>query len=207
MNNLNKINEFIQENYSPSEECNLCTEAMLKVGSLTKYGARIVCKIGGSTQNQWFATLSPKTGGDIEKDFTIMLMPVPHITHFSQISRNSDLSKNYGIAFAKINNSMLKIMGENEFNTTELIKENAISIGTYGKTTNWMDKKEHLHIKIFPFKSDIGQPYTVDSSFGKKEIYRDEINEEFVKMKPVYKKLIPKERFDELSERFIQLLK
>jgi len=61
-------------------------------------------------------------------------------------------------------------------------------------------------VKIFPFKGDIGQPYTVDSSFSRKEIHKDENNEEFVKMKPVYKKLIPKERFDELSKKFIQLL-
>ena len=174
---------------------------------LNQHIERSLPKIGDFIQNKWFATLSPKTGGNIERDFTIMLMPAQHITHFSQISYYPELSKNYGVAFAKINNAMLKIMGEKKFNPTELIKENAISIGTYGKSTNWKDKKEHLHVKIFPFKEDIGQPYTVDSSFGKKEIYKDGNNEEFVKMKPVYKKLIPKKRFDELSEKFIQLLK
>ena len=204
---MNKIDEFIKENVSLRKECNLCNESELNLGSLTKYGACIICKVGDSFQNQWFATLSPKTGGNVEKDFTIMLMPNLHITHFSQISNNIELSKNYGVAFAKINNAMLKILGEKEFNPTELIKENAISIGTYGKSTNWKDKKEHLHIKIFPFRGNIGQPYTVDSSFSRKEIHKDENNEEFVKMKPVYKKLIPKERFDELSKKFIQLLK
>ena len=49
-------------------------------------------------------------------------------------------------------------------------RESSVSLGTYGKCTNWKEKKEHLHIKIFPFRNNIGQPYTVDSSFEKKEI-------------------------------------
>ena len=205
--NLVKINEFVGEDTSLRNDCNLCNEAKLELSSLTKYGARIIYRIGDSIQNQWFATLSPKTGGDMEKDFTILLMPVQHLTHFSQISNYPKLPENYGIAFAKINDAILKIMADKEFNPTESIKENAISVGTYGKVTNWKDKKEHLHVKIFPFRGDIGQPYTVDSSFGKKEIHKDENNEKFVKMKPVYKKLIPRGRFDELAEKFIQLLK
>ena len=206
--NLIKINEFIKEDSSLRKECNFCNESKLDLGSLTKYGARVIYKFGDSVQNQWFVTISPKTGGDIEKDFTILLAPVQHITHFSQISNYPELSKNYGIAFAKINNVILKIMADKkEFNSIELTKENAISVGTYGKSTNWKDKKEHLHIKIFPFKGVIGQPYTVDSSFSKKEIYEDENIEKFIKMKPVYKKLIPNKRFDELLENFIQLLK
>ena len=204
--NLNKISEFLKEDVSPKQECNLCSEAKLNVGSSTKYGAKIIYKIGNFVDNQWFATLSPKTGGDIEKDFTIMLIPSSHLTHFSQMSNYPELSKNYGIIFSKINESILKIMAKEGFNPTEPVKENAASVGVYGKTTNWKDKKEHLHIKIFPFKGGIGQPYTVDSTFGKKEIYEDENNEKFVKMNPVYKRLIPKRRFDELSESFIRLL-
>ena len=204
--NLNKISEFLKEDVSPKQECNLCSEAKLSVGSSTKYGAKIIYKIGNFVDNQWFATLSPKTGGDIEKDFTIMLIPSSHLTHFSQMSNYPELSKNYGIIFSKINEAILKIMVKEGFNPTEPVKENAASVGVYGKTTNWKDKKEHLHIKIFPFKGGIGQPYTVDSTFGKKEIYEDENNEKFVKMNPVYKRLIPKRRFDELSESFIRLL-
>ena len=50
------------------------------------------------------------------------------------------------------------------------LREEGISVATYGKCTNWKEKKEHLHLKIFPFKRNIGQPYTVDSTFEKKEI-------------------------------------
>ena len=64
--NLVKINEFVGEDTSLRNDCNLCNEAKLELSSLTKYGARIIYKIGYSIQNRWFATLSPKTGGNVE---------------------------------------------------------------------------------------------------------------------------------------------
>ena len=88
----------------------------------------------------------------------------------------------------------------------EEIKE-SVSIATYGKSTTWKEKKEHLHIKIFPFRGTIGQPYTVDSSFGRKEIFKDsDTNQEFVKMSPVKKVNIGAKRFLQLTSKLIQLL-
>src|SRR3989344_7444304 len=201
-----KLNNFINENNSHRPNCNLCRESKLDVGSLTNYGAIIIYKVG-DFKDGWFATLSPKTGGNPEQDFTIQLMPLAHLTHFSQISNYQDSDKNYGVAFAKVSNAMLKIMADDKFEPTINSKDLAISIGTYGKCTNWIEKKEHLHLKLFPFKGAIGQPYTVDSSFERKEVYEDELGEKFVKMKPINKIPIPQKRFNELAKKLVGLLK
>ncbi|MAG08683.1 hypothetical protein CMO89_04365 [Candidatus Woesearchaeota archaeon] len=203
------INGLIKEDASLHKDCNLCSESSLKVGQRTDYGAVIVFRIGSSAEDSWFATLSPKTGGDPEQDFTIQLMPQAHLTHFCQVSNYPKLAENYGTAFSKVCNAMAGLMAaENKgFKVTSESKEDAVSMATYGKCTNWKEKKEHLHIKVFPFRGDIGQPYTVDSSFGRKEVHKDSgTGEEFVKMKPVRKVMIGKERFEKLANQLISLL-
>jgi hypothetical protein len=204
-----EFTKLLTEDISLREECNLCRETLLGIGQKTNYGSVIIFKIGDSFKNGWFATLSPKTGSDPEKDFTIQLMPFAHLTHFCQIESYPELAKNYGIAFAKISKAMTQIMAEDpNFNSTSDLKNKAVSVATYGKSTNWREKKEHLHIKIFPFRGDIGQPYTVDSSFGRKDIHVDsETNEEFIKMKPVKKVMIDEVRFEQLSKKIIDLLR
>jgi hypothetical protein len=76
-----------------------------------------------------------------------------------------------------------------------------IPIGTYGKCKH---EDEHIHLKLFPYRGDIGQPFTVDSSYGKKEIHND--GEEFIKMKPVRKVNLSEERFKLLTGKFLELL-
>jgi hypothetical protein len=176
------------------------------VGEKTGYGSAVIFKIGKG-QGSLFATLSPKTGGNPKEDFTIQLMPSAHLTHFSQIARYPELAKNYGIAFAKISNAMARIMaaGNPEFRATAHSRALATSIATYAKCTNWEEKKEHLHVKVFPFRGNIGQPYTVDSSFGRKEVFRDS-GGRFVKLNPVKKVLIPRERFERLAGQLAQIL-
>ncbi|MCK4589166.1 MAG: hypothetical protein KAT77_01900 [Nanoarchaeota archaeon] len=206
--NESKINQWLKEDISFKETCNHCQESCMEIGQKSGYGAVIIFKVGDSNQNGWFATLSPKTGGR-EDDFTIQLMPWGHLTHFSQINQYPELAKNYGIGFAKINNAIAQIMVEENpnFDIAPEKREHATSVAAYGKSTNWKEKKEHLHIKIFPFRGNIGQPYTVDSSFGRKEIYNDENNQEFVKMNPVKKTIISPERFKYLTQKLITLLK
>lgn len=203
-----EINKLINEGISLQKDCGFCGESYLKVRGITHYGAIIIYKIGNSIENGWFATLSPKTGGDQKKDFTIQLMPFAHLTHFSQMSSYPELAKNYGIAFSKISEAMARVMAEKEDLKVESgSREESIPIATYGKCTTWKEKKEHLHIKIFPFRGDIGQAYTVDSSFLRKKIEKDsKTGEEFVKMKPVRKTEIGKERLRHLSDLFISLL-
>jgi hypothetical protein len=169
----------------------------------------VVFRIGNSLENGWFATLSPKTGGDPKRDFSIQLMPIAHLTHFSQLGEYPELARNYGAAFSKLGSAMAKIMArENpEFKATADSRENSVSIATYGKCTNWEKKKEHLHLKIFPFRGNIGQPFTVDSSFGRKEVFRNpKTGERFVKMAPVKKTRIGKERLEKLSAELIGIL-
>lgn len=203
----NMVEELINEDVSSNKECNLCNESEIKVGDKTKYGAKIVFRIGNK-KDGWFATLSPKTGGNPKKDLTLQLMPLAHLTHFCQVDAHPELAKNYGIAFAKLSQAITKIMAnENpEFKTTADSREKSTSIAVYGKCTNWKEKKEHLHIKIFPFRGNIGQPYTVDSSFGRKEVCKEPDGKEFVKMLPVRKVMIDEKRFEKLSNDLIDSL-
>jgi len=179
------------------EECALCKEAELSLGEKTDYGARIIYKEGG-----WFATLSPKTGGKVEKDFCIQLMPSKHLKHISEISENLELARNYGVAFSKLSWAITRIMEEEKRGSEN--EEGAVRVGTYGKSKH---PEEHLHIKIFPWSGAIGQPYTVDSTFGAMEIFKDADEKEFVKMGPVKKKRLSNERVDFLARRFLEILR
>ncbi|MBS3072631.1 hypothetical protein J4477_02255 [Candidatus Pacearchaeota archaeon] len=182
-------------------DCPLCQESKLNIGDKTNYGARVIYKIW-DYKTGWFATLSPKTGGDCNRDFTIQLMPLQHLIHMSEISENIDLAKNYGIAFSQISRAIKKIMEiEGRHNENE---EGVIRIGTYGKSKH-LD--EHFHVKLFPWSGNIGQPYTVDTTFEKSKIYLDENGKEFVKLNPVRKVRIDESRLDDLSNKFISLLK
>ena len=86
-------------------------------------------------------------------------------------------------------------------------KSLSMPLATYGKITTWKEKKEHIHLKIFPFRGNIGQPYTVDSSFEKKEKFKDTYGNEFVKMNPIKKEMIEKKRFRQLSKVLMGLLR
>lgn len=174
-------------------ECEFCIEGNMNVGEKTKYGAVIIYKMGDK-ENGWFATLSPKTGGDVNSDFSVQIMPISHIKYFSDLN-NEELAKNYGIIFGKISHAVGELVKSKE--------ENKIPVGVYGKCKH---SDEHIHIKIFPYRNEIGQPFTVDSSFGKKEIFSDESGENYVKMKPVEKKRLSEKRLKELSEKLINIL-
>jgi hypothetical protein len=200
--NSNLLNDSRDRN----DSCNLCNETVLTVGEKTNNSYAVIYKIG-ELDNGWFATLSPRTGGDPEKDFTVQLMPFSHLTHFSQINSNKSLAHNYGTAFAKLSKAMTQLVsGSNQPASISQERNAALSIASYWKCTNWIEKKEHLHQKIFPFRGNIGQPYTVDSSFGRKEIFKDEHGKQFIKMYPVIKKDIPRERFEAIVSQIITLL-
>jgi len=204
--NSEEIDKLLNEEVSLKDNCNLCKERDYKIGQKTGYGS-IIYKVG-SLNDGWFATLSPKTGSNPKLDFTIQLMPFIHLTHFSQISSHQRLSENYGIAFSKLCQAMTTIMMQDQnLKATSVKRELSAPVATYGKSTTWKEKKEHLHIKIFPFRGNIGQPYTVDSSFGRKEVFKDNDGKEFVKMDPVRKVTIPSDRFDQLTKDLISLLK
>lgn len=202
-----EIEKLSKEDTAKRDDCNLCKESSFKVGEKTGYGV-VVCKVGNS-RNGWFATLSPKTGGNPEFDFTIQLMPISHLTHFSQIGVYPGLERNYGIAFSKICKAMTAILMENEgLQSNSSDKAKSAPIATYGKCTTWKEKKEHLHIKIFPFRGGVGQPYTTDSSFAKKRIFKEKgTAKEFVKMSPVKKVAINPSKFNKLSKDLSKLLK
>lgn len=185
--------EFIK--LKEEETCFFCEEAVLNVGDTTPYGARIIYRVG-DYDTGWFATVSPKTGGNPKEDFCIQLIPYKHLKNFGDIYQNEELAKNYGIAFAKINKAMADIMKSQYPNSKK------IPMGTYGKCRH---EDEHIHIKVFPFRNKIGQPYTLDSSYARKEVHQGE--EPFVKMTPIKKEVIEAHNFTILSNKLIELLK
>jgi len=203
-----EYDKLIKEDVSLRKDCDFCKESILGVGQKSGYGV-IIYKIGSSIKDGWFATLSPRTGGNPEEDFTIQLMPFAHLTHFSQVNAYPELAKNYGIAFSRISSAITYVMAQNkDMKAIADSRETGMPLAIYGKCTTWEEKKEHLHLKMFPFRGAIGQPSTVDSSFGRKEIHRDvKTGEEFVKMNPVRKENLTNERFNELSNLLISLLK
>jgi len=180
------------------ESCNLCDESMIKVGGKTAYGAVVIYRVGDS-KNGWFATLSPKTGGDPKIDFTIQMMPCRHLRFFSEINSDPELAVNYGVAFAKLTCAAGKIVESANEEGKKLVP-----LGVYAKCKH---PDEHIHFKIFPYRGNIGQPFTTDSSFGRKTIYRDEGGQEFVKFIPVKKEDLIKKRIKELSDELIKWLK
>jgi hypothetical protein len=205
MSNKEEFQKLINEDVSLRSDCNLCKESSTEIGKSTGYG-NLIYKIGDK-DNGWYAALSPKTGGGQKFDFTIQLMPILHLTHFSQIESHKLLSQNYGMTFSKLCRAMTQIMmADKESYSIAKDKSKSIPIGTYGKATTWKEKKEHLHIKIFPFRGEIGQPYTVDSSYGKKKVFKDIDGKEYVKMNPVRKKYIDKVRFEKLTNELVKIL-
>lgn len=205
---MGEFEKLFNEDISSNNDCEFCKEIHLNVGDKTEYGSIIIYKIGNGLEDGWYATLSPKTGGDVSEDFTIQLMPLGHLTHFSQVARNKKLAENFGISFSKLSKAITNIMLEDgQLKAIVDNREDGVAIGTYGKCTTWKEKKEHLHLKLFQFRNDIGQPYTVDSSFGRKKIFIDSNGAEFIKMAPVRKRMIPSNRLDQLSKKLIELLK
>lgn len=187
---------MILENPLSGKNCRLCQESRLKAGEISQYGAKIILSLGDENSG-WFATLSPQTGGEPQQDFSLQLAPNKHLKNFSELNQNHELAVNYGLAFAKLCFAVAVIMKEEG-------SVEKVPIGTYGKCKH---PDEHLHVKIFPWRGNIGQPYTVDSSFGSKEIYIDEqTGKEFVKMQPVRKVPLSSERFNYLSKKLIGLL-
>ena len=206
MHAVTEAEKLLQENAGQKKNCNLCKDAAYKVGEKTGYGA-VIFKIGYK-KNGWFATLSPQTGGNPEFDFTVQIMPLMHLTHFSQIESYPKSAENYGIIFSKISSAMAQVMINNENLSAEADdKSNSVPIAIYGKCTTWKEKKEHLHIKIFQFRGNLGQPYTVDSSFEKKEVLMEKDGKKFVKMTPVKKVAIDSSRFAKLEKKLVLLLK
>lgn len=207
MDKSKEIGKLFGEDVSSKSNCDLCKESKYDVGQKTGYGA-VIYRIG-TLKNGWFVALSPKTGGNPKLDFTIQLMPLSHLTHFSQIESYPELAKNYGIAFSKVCRIMTTVLMQDEdLKANSEKRSSSASIAIYGKCTTWKEKKEHLHLKIFQFRGNIGQPFTVDSSFGKKEVFKETgTGEEFVKMNPVKKAMIGEERFSQLTRDLIALLR
>ncbi len=202
---MSEIQKLQTESTSLQEDCEFCQEVHLNIGGKGEYGAVIVGKIG-SIENGWYATLSPKTGGKPEEDFSIQLMTNQHFTHFSQLAENENAATNYGILFARVSKAMVTLMAENPaLKAVAETRDTGMSVATWAKCTTWKEKKEHLHIKIFQFRHDLSQPCTVDSTFGRKEIEQDEKGE-FIRMDPIRKQQIPEERFEYITKRFIELL-
>ena len=177
------------------DECIHCEEAKLNVGDRSVYGAIVIYK-KGNKKNRWYATLSPKTIDDVEKDFSVQLMPLSHIKHISDLSSDEDLAKNYGLAFSKLNKAITELMKE-ERRCLEN-EEEIIRIGVYGKSKH---PEEHFHIKLFPWKHS----YVVDSTYEKSQVHVDKTGEKYIRLPPVRKRKLEEDRHQNLAIRLIEI--
>lgn len=200
-----ELSTLLGEDTQNQGKCPFCRETPLPVGSTTAYGAIIIGKIG-SQNNGWFVTLSPQTGGQPEQDFTLQCLPLAHLTHFSQLAQYPELAGNFGLLMAKMSRAMAAVMLEDlTLKAVAPTRETGAALAFYGKCTTWVEKKEHLHLKLFPFRGDLGQPAIVDSTFEKKEVEHD-ARGAFVRMEPIQKKKIDPERLQHLAQKLIPLL-
>jgi len=89
-----------------------------------------------------------------------MLIPVGHLTAFSQVHSSRDLAQNYGITFALANYGMQVIRREEwkpEYGDFSLSAVN------YGKCASAINTQEHFHIKVYTLDGSVNQPSPSDT--------------------------------------------
>lgn len=190
----------------PSEEiktlddCKLCGEGKKPVGDVGKKGT-VIYKSGDNPSVDWFISLQRSNISDRERGFTLMIMPLGHLTAFSQTYSSRELANNYGLTFAKAHYGMQVIRLEEWEEERGIFSPAAVS---YGKCASEINTQEHFHIKAYTFDGDAKQAYPSDTDWIKREAIPDG-NSLYVKAKPVIKRELDEERFQHLSGRLVEI--
>jgi len=184
------------------EGCNFCEEGKAQIGEKSKYGSVVVLKTGDNPETDWYATLQPKTPSNPETGMNLLLMPLGHLEAFCHISSSSNLTNNFGKAFAGLSYAMQCIL-EKEWNNENGLY--APSQVVYGKCLTPENTKPHLHLRLNDFSGDISQAYPSDTSWSKRTIQDIGSSEEYVKANPVQSRHLSQERFDKITSKLIQI--
>ncbi len=181
------------------DDCRLCAEGRKEAGNIGDKGA-VIYKSGSDAIIDWLITLQRSNISDPETGFTLMLMPLGHLTAFSQVHSNRELSQNYGIAFARAHYGM-QVVRQELWRPED--GEFALTAVDYGKCASAINTQEHFHVKAYTFNGGVAQPYPSDAEWGRKEVLTD--NGEYVRANPVVKGKLDNERYQRLASRLIEI--
>ncbi len=183
------------------DDCILCSEGKKEIGSIGNKAA-IIYKSGRNPAIDWFITLQRSNISDPKRGFTLMLMPIGHLTAFSQIHGSRELAQNYGLTFAKAHYGMQVIRLEEWKPKYGSFTFSAVN---YGKCASNINTQEHLHVKAYTLDGNANQPSPSDTEWIKKENLNDSHGERYVKALPVLKEGLDEERYHHLASRLIEI--
>ena len=192
-------------------DCRLCGEARNEVGIIGKKAA-IVYKSGSDNAIDWLLTLQRSNVSDPERGFTLMIMPIGHLTAFSQVNSSRELAQNYGLAFARAHYGMQVIRKEDEgwdrmfedSEDTHFIKGVTLAAVDYGKCASAINTQEHIHIKAYTLDGSVNQPSPSDTEWIKRPTLTDGEGL-YVRASPVIKGELAEERYQGLAKRLIKV--
>lgn len=183
------------------EDCVLCQEGRAKVGDVGKRGS-LVYRGGQDPLIDWVTTLQKSNISDVERGFTLMIMPLGHLTAFSQVNSSRDLAHRFGEAFAKVNYAIQVVRSEEwkpEWG------EFMPAVVSYGKCASEINTQAHFHIKTYTLDGSVSQPSPSDTEWIKREIFKEADGSTYVKAKPVIKGQLIDDRYAHLVRRLTEI--
>ena len=198
------------------DDCRLCEEGRKNIGDIGKKAA-IVYKTGPDPTIDWLVTLQRSNISDPERGFTLLLMPVGHLTAFSQVHSSRKLAQNYGMAFATAHYGMQVIREEPHLKEAEKLSDLLYDEWTsefggftlaavdYGKCASAINTQEHIHVKAYTLDGSVAQPSPSDTEWIKGDTFTDANGSKYVKALPVVKGELEETRYQGLARRLVEV--
>lgn len=183
------------------EDCVLCKEGGAVVGEVGKRGS-LVYRGGQDPSIDWVTTLQKSNISDAERGFTLMIMPLGHLTAFSQVHSSRELSHRFGEAFARTNYAIQVVRSE------EWKPELGVftpAVVTYGKCASEINTQSHFHIKAYTLDGSVSQPSPSDTDWIKRDVFKEADGSPYVKAKPVIKGQLADDRYAHLVRRLTEI--
>ena len=183
------------------DDCRLCEEGRKEIGNIGDKAA-IIYKTGKNPIIDWLITLQRSNISDLERGFTLMLMPLGHLTAFSQIYSSRELAQNYGLTFAKAHYGM-GVIRQEEWKPE--YGDFALTAVNYGKCASAINTQEHFHVKSYTLDGMVNQPSPSDTEWIKREILANQDGSKYVKAFPVKKGELEESRYRHLAGRLVEI--
>lgn len=183
------------------DDCRLCGEGRKEMGSIGDR-ATVVYKSGKDPAIDWLVTLQKSNISDLGRGFTLMIMPIGHLTAFSDILSSRELAQNYGITFAIAHYGMQVVRQEEWKSEYGNFAPTAVN---YGKCASAINTQEHFHVKAYTLDGGVNQPSPSDTEWIKREILSDSNGSKYVKALPVIKGELDEGRYHNLASRLVEI--
>ena len=194
------------------DDCRLCSEGRNNVGTIGKKAA-VIYKTGTDSAIDWFITLQRSNISHPNSGFTLMLLPLGHLTAFSHVNSSRELAQNYGLTFGIANYAMQRVRYEEdqvsevsleaEEHGDILFRPTAV---IYGKCASAINTQEHFHIKTYTLDGDVDQPSPSDTEWIKRQVFDEPDGRgKYVKALPVVKRELGEERYNLLASRLVEI--